>query len=500
LGLLKYLQRRLSGEAGFSIVEAMISISILAIGAFAVSQAIGFSLTSTGLARERLGARAAIEEQLEEARALAYDAVVLSDSTTIPHSSDTANPDYYVNASTQTYDPDGSGPIGAESLYRVAGANPGLKHYQAPVIRGNVTFAVYAYVTWVNSTTDDVGGVDSGDGNNDGVSDANGHDSKRVTIVVTWTDPVSGDMQQSKSSSMFSGDMVPYEADEDATATNLAPTVSCPSSTHTGFTYAFTAVASDPDGHIVRYDWKVKQNGTTIASYNNQGTTLSYTFVDEGTYTIENTVYDDDAETATNVDQSCSVIVVATSDSTVTGSVVISGGATYTPSTLVTLTLASSTATKMQFSSDGSTWSAKQDYATSVSYTLSTGDGTKTVYARFWIGNSRVGPSTSDTIVLDTTAPGAPTGLTATSGGGGTTRTLTLQWTAPNPLASDFAGYRVYVKTTTQTTYSQAACTFVTATKCTTTGTRNITYSFYVVSYDLAGNQSAQSNIAQVTA
>ena len=51
-------------------------------------------------------------------------------------------------------------------------------------------------MTWVNSTTDDVGGVDASDGDNDGVSDANGHDSKRVTIVITWTDPTSGEPQQ----------------------------------------------------------------------------------------------------------------------------------------------------------------------------------------------------------------------------------------------------------------------------------------------------------------
>ena len=44
--MLQTLRRRANGEGGFTIVEAMISISILAVGAFAVAQAMMFGLST----------------------------------------------------------------------------------------------------------------------------------------------------------------------------------------------------------------------------------------------------------------------------------------------------------------------------------------------------------------------------------------------------------------------------------------------------------------------
>ena len=45
--ILQTLRRRMNGEGGFTLVEAMISISILAVGAFAVAQATMFGLSVT---------------------------------------------------------------------------------------------------------------------------------------------------------------------------------------------------------------------------------------------------------------------------------------------------------------------------------------------------------------------------------------------------------------------------------------------------------------------
>ena len=110
---------RLDDEAGFSLVEAMAAITILAIGIFAVAQALTFGLGSTGLSRQKLAARAALDQQMEEARALNYDNLVLSDASPLSHATSTTNPDYWVNQTAQTYDPDGSGPLSAEPLVSI---------------------------------------------------------------------------------------------------------------------------------------------------------------------------------------------------------------------------------------------------------------------------------------------------------------------------------------------------------------------------------------------
>jgi hypothetical protein len=93
-----------------------------------------------------------------------------------------------------------------------------------------------------------------------------------------------------------------------------------------------------------------------------------------------------------------------------TGSVVIDGGATYTTSTSVNLTLSATDAisgvAQMSFSNNGSSWSAWESYATNKSWTMSSGDGSKTVYAQYKdnAGNISSTPAT-DTITFDTVAP-----------------------------------------------------------------------------------------------
>ena len=94
------------------------------------------------------------------------------------------------------------------------------------------------------------------------------------------------------------------------------------------------------------------------------------------------------------------------------GSIVIDGDAADTTSTLVTLTLSASDAesgvVEMRFSNDGSSWSGWVGYGTSSSWTLSSGDGLKTVYVQFRNG-AGLTSQYSDTITLDATPPPTPT-------------------------------------------------------------------------------------------
>ena len=206
------LRRRLAEDEGFTLVEAMVSITILAVGAFTVAQAMIFGLETTGLSRQRLASRAALDQQMEQARALNYDNLVLSDSSPLTHSTNANNPDYWVNTTAQTYDPDGSGSLAAESIVRVAGASPALQHYQNPYVNGNTTYEVYRYVTWYDSPQDGTGVSDAADGNSNGVDDANGHDAKRVTVVVVWRSNVTGQNASLSETSLFSDGEITYKA------------------------------------------------------------------------------------------------------------------------------------------------------------------------------------------------------------------------------------------------------------------------------------------------
>ncbi len=125
------------------------------------------------------------------------------------------------------------------------------------------------------------------------------------------------------------------------------------------------------------------------------------------------------------------------------GSIAIDGGAQYTNSAAATLSVsctAKSGCTWMQFSSDNTTWSTPEAYAASKAWTLTTGDGTKTVYVRFSDSHnapkSNSGWSTaySDTILLDTVPPQCS--VTINNGAAYTNSTLvtlTLSATDPSP-------------------------------------------------------------------
>jgi type II secretory pathway pseudopilin PulG len=490
--MLKHTRARLDGEGGFTIIEAVVSITLLALGGYAVAQSMILGLSTTGASRERIAARSIIDQQMELARALNYDSLVLDDASGIPHSTDPNSPDYWVDQTNQTYDHDGSGSDAPEGIVRVAGASPALHHLQTPITQGNTTFDIYVYITWVDSPSDGLGAADQADGNGDGESDANGHDAKRVTVVTEWNDSVrAGAPRQLSVSSLFSVGQIFYQGDSSGGSANQPPTVGCPTSSVSGLTVDFVATATDSDGTITNVTWDFGDSATGT------GTSVSHTYASAGTYTIVNTATDDGGLTATNAGQNCTVTTTAPSAGPgPEGTVTIAAGAAYTTQLQVTLTLTldiPGSATTMQFSTDNSTWSTPIAYNTSTILTLASGDGTKTVYARFIDSTGTAGGSASDTIILDTTAPDAPTNLTAGSTTSGSTKTVSLSWSAPIPLPVDLAGYQVWQRLTTGSTWAQVA-TCTSGTSCTDSFKKQDSYEYYVVAVDNAGNISAQSN------
>jgi subtilisin-like proprotein convertase family protein len=103
---------------------------------------------------------------------------------------------------------------------------------------------------------------------------------------------------------------------------------------------------------------------------------------------------------------------IETDDIPPAGSIVINGGGAGTVSGAVSLGLSatdpgspSSGVAEMRFSNDATTYSAFQPYATTAPWSLSGGDGTKTVYVQFRDGSGNVSTAVSDTITLDTMGP-----------------------------------------------------------------------------------------------
>lgn len=92
-------------------------------------------------------------------------------------------------------------------------------------------------------------------------------------------------------------------------------------------------------------------------------------------------------------------------------SIEINGGSPYATSPNVTLALLASDTNgiaSMEFSNDNANWGAEQAYATSATWTLSPGDGAKTVYVQYKDSAGNWSTAINDDILLDTTPPAKP--------------------------------------------------------------------------------------------
>jgi C1A family cysteine protease len=153
----------------------------------------------------------------------------------------------------------------------------------------------------------------------------------------------------------------------------------------------------DSDGIIVAYEWDFG-DGT-----NATGMTVQHTFLTVGTYYATLMVRDDKGAYSYNY-----VEISANSQA----SILINHGAEYANSRLVTLNISVMNATnfsEMQFSNDGVVWLTPEPFATVKDWTLSDGDGTKTVYTKIKDNGGNWSESFNDTIFLDSTAPSTPT-------------------------------------------------------------------------------------------
>jgi subtilisin family serine protease len=170
------------------------------------------------------------------------------------------------------------------------------------------------------------------------------------------------------------------------------------------------------------------------------------------------------------------------------GTIVIAAGADGTATTGVTVGLDAPDAAEVCLSNT-TTCSAWVPMATSRSWTLTSGGGTKTVYARFRHAYGNAGSQVSDTILLDTTPPSNGT-VTSVPGNGA----VTLSWSGFADAGVGVSSYRIVQATGTT---APTSCTGATAwtgsdTTATVTGlTNGTTYAFRVCAVDGVGNVSS---------
>lgn len=170
----------------------------------------------------------------------------------------------------------------------------------------------------------------------------------------------------------------------------------------------------------------------------------------------------------------------------------------YTSSRSVTITMNLSDPCQpieAEFSNDGVSYGEGITYDAnnpSVAWTLTAGDGTKSVYGKFEDGNGNkvvLGPKT---IVLDTIKPTVPGTLAKSVSCSGSYRTVTLSWGASTD--TNLRGYRVY-----QSINSGAWTVLLTtgSTSANPADTHSKTLDsvrYHVVGYDKAGNESDATN------
>jgi len=129
----------------------------------------------------------------------------------------------------------------------------------------------------------------------------------------------------------------------------------------------------------------------------------------------------------------------------------INNGATWTNTTWVTLNITCPTDGGVEYvqvsNGSGMDPENRTPCVSSISYTLSTGDGVKTVYMRFKDALSNITTNISDTIIYDTAGPIAPSLISPTDNSAQNTWTVQLRWSTGFDAWVGISGYMRQVST-----------------------------------------------------
>ena len=179
-----------------------------------------------------------------------------------------------------------------------------------------------------------------------------------------------------------------------------------------------------------------------------------------------------------------------------TGTITINNNAAYATTTSVTLTLTcsdtESTCAEMRLSNNGTTWNAWETYAATKSWTLTSGDGMKTVYVKYKDNASNISSNYTDNITLDSTTPT----ISGIGAGSISSSTVVISWTT-NEASTTQVEYGTTISYGSSTTLDT---NLVTSHSVSLTGLSFSTaYHYRVKSRDEAGNLSISGDLTFTT-
>jgi len=459
-----------------TIVELMVAISILAIIMTGLALSIGVNYKAVALARSRQVAESIANQRLEELRDVDYDSMALSSQPV--HSAVVTNPDYYVSTNGVNYDVTGTG---QNEVLIVDTAGPGpVEHIESPVTVGTTVVDVYQYVTWVDDPG--IAGLQN---------------LKRLTVVVQYHSvPTVGQSRMLRESVVLTPGNVTLGS---SGSSSIPASFSYTQASSPAYKIDFTDTST---GSPTGWQWDFNNDGTVDSTAQNP----SYTFSGVGSYPVTLTVTKGALSgSVSNTVTVSSTVTTTTTTASTCGSFTVAGssGAAvgFTASTTVTITMSLGGCggnIYANFSNDGgTTWGSDFAYsssATTLAWTLTGANGTKSISGR---ARSTVAGTpwslTPQSIILDTTPPTAPGSISRTVSCSGSTRSVTLTWTA----ASDtyLVGYHVYASSD-GTTYSLLAS--ASSLSASTTNSKNSVVYYKVKAYDSAGNESSATSVIQL--
>jgi hypothetical protein len=168
-------------------------------------------------------------------------------------------------------------------------------------------------------------------------------------------------------------------------------------------------------------DMRFSNDGSTWSDWQAYAASITWTLAaGDGAQTVHGQFRD----AAGNVTEASDAITLDTTGPA--AQFVINGDADLTNDPNVVLTMTATDAVQMQFSNDGAAWSGWTAYAASLDWVLAAGEGVQTVYGQFRDEAGNV-TEASDTITVDTTAPGVPVMTAEPTYTAGTSNTVS--WT-----------------------------------------------------------------------